>query len=131
VVLIAISVFVPIYINTHAGLDGIDLRYADLARTLCLDRTSFVWKVALPSALPSFLTGLRLAVTTSWTSLVVLEQINTTDGIGYLMSRARDFGQSDVIVVGLGIYAVLGLVSDIAVRALERWALRYRSSFGG
>lgn len=46
-------------------------------------------------------------------------------------SRARDFGQSDVIVVGLGIYAVLGLVSDIAVRALERWALRYRSSFGG
>ena len=76
----------------------------------------FIRRVALPGALPGFFTGLRLSVTTCWTALVVLEQINTTEGIGYVMNRARDYGQTDVIVVGLVIYAALGLGSDVAVR---------------
>ncbi len=89
---------------------------------------AFLREVALPGALPGFFTGLRLAVTTCWTALVVLEQINTTEGIGYLMSRARDYGQTDVIVVGLAIYAILGLGSDFAVRFWERKALSYRKA---
>ncbi|MCB4770452.1 ABC transporter permease [Ancylobacter sp. Lp-2] len=130
VALITTAVLVPIYINTHAALRSIDLRYVELARTVGLTRLEFVRKVALPGALPGFFTGLRLAVTACWTSLVVLEQINTTEGIGYLMNRARDYGQTDIIVVGLAIYAILGLASDFAVRALERRALAYRKVLG-
>ncbi|HSI41661.1 MAG TPA: ABC transporter permease [Xanthobacteraceae bacterium] len=130
VALIATSVFVPVYINTHAALRGIDLRHVELARTLGLGRGEFLRRVALPGALPGFFTGLRLAVTTCWTALVVLEQINTTEGIGYLMNRARDYGQTDVIVVGLVIYAALGLSSDAAVRLWERRALAYRKVLG-
>lgn len=130
IALIAASVLVPIYINTHAALRGIDIRHVELARTLRLTRLEFLWRVALPGALPGFFTGLRLAVTTCWTALVVLEQINTTEGIGYLMNRARDYGQTDVIVVGLVVYAVLGLGSDLLVRAWERRALRYRRALG-
>ena len=128
VALIASSVLVPIYINTHAALRGIDIRHVELARSVGLSRGAFLREVALPGALPGFFTGLRLAVTTCWTALVVLEQINTTEGIGYLMNRARDYGQTDVIVVGLAIYAVLGLGSDFAVRAWERRALSYRKA---
>ncbi len=130
VALIATSVFIPIYINTHAGLRGIDLRYVELARTVGLGPGGFLRRIAIPGALPGFFTGLRLAVTTCWTSLVVLEQINTTSGIGYLMNRARDYGQTDVMVVGLAVYAILGLVSDTAVRLLERKALAYRKVLG-
>lgn len=130
IAIIATSVLVPVYINTHAALRGIDLRYVELARTVGLTRLEFVRKVALPGALPGFFIGLRLAVTACWTSLVVLEQINTTEGVGYLMNRARDYGQTDIIVVGLAIYATLGLVSDFAVRYLERRALSYRKVLG-
>jgi sulfonate transport system permease protein len=126
IALIASSVLVPIYINTHAALRGIDARYVELARSVRLSRAAFLREVALPGALPGFFTGLRLAVTTCWTALVVLEQINTSEGIGYLMNRARDYGQTDVIVVGLAIYAALGLGSDFAVRLWERKALSYR-----
>lgn len=126
IALIAASVFVPVYINTHAGLRSIDARYVELARSLRLSRAAFIRDVALPGALPGFFTGLRLAVTTCWAALVVLEQINTTEGIGYLMNRARDYGQTDIIVVGLLIYALLGLGSDFAVRLCERKALSYR-----
>ncbi|MDR6635456.1 sulfonate transport system permease protein [Phyllobacterium sp. 1468] len=130
IAVISLSVVIPVYINTHAALRGIDLRLVELARTVGLGRLEFVRRVALPGALPGFFTGLRLAVTTCWTSLVVLEQINTTKGIGYLMNRARDYGQTDIIVAGLVIYAVLGLVSDGLVRLWERKALSYRKVIG-
>lgn len=128
IALIAASVLVPIYINTHAALRGIDIRHVELARSVGLTRGAFLREVALPGALPGFFTGLRLAVTTCWTALVVLEQINTSEGIGYLMNRARDYGQTDIIVVGLAIYAILGLGSDFAVRSWERRSLSYRKA---
>lgn len=130
IAIITAAVMIPVYINTHAGLRGIDLRYIELARTVGLSYPEFLRRVALPGALPGFFTGLRLAVTTCWTSLVVLEQIATSQGIGYLMSRARDYGETDIIVVGLIIYAVLGLTSDIVVRWWERRALSYRKALG-
>ncbi|MGY8707458.1 ABC transporter permease [Bradyrhizobium sp. 18BD] len=128
IALIASSVLIPVYINTHAALRGMDVRYVELARSVRLSRSAFVREIALPGALPGFFTGLRLAVTTCWAALVVLEQINTTEGIGYLMNRARDYGQTDIIVVGLVIYAALGLGSDFVVRLWERKALSYRKA---
>ncbi|MFC4273929.1 ABC transporter permease [Achromobacter aloeverae] len=130
VFLIFTSVLVPIYINTHAALKGMDIGHIELAQTLGLTRGEFIRKVALPGALPGFFTGLRLAVALCWTALVVLELINTQTGIGYLMNRARDWGQTDIIVVGIMIYAALGLASDAVVRLLESRALSYRRTLG-
>lgn len=128
--LIFTAVLVPVYINTHAALKGIDIGHVELARTLGLSRWAFVRQVALPGALPGFFVALRLSVTMCWTALVVLELINTDTGIGYLMNHARDWGQTDIIVVGIIIYAVLGLASDAAVRAVEARALSWRRSLG-
>jgi len=60
--------------------------------------------------------------------LVVSEQINASSGIGYLMTQARNIGQTDVIMVGLVVYALLGLTSDTLVRLLERKALTWQST---
>src|SRR5690606_12665011 len=130
VFLIFTAVLIPIYINTHAALRGIDIGHVELAQTLGLSRSEFIRKVALPGALPGFFVGLRMAVSLCWTALVVLELINTQTGIGYLMNRARDWGQTDVIVVGILIYALLGLLSDALVRRLEARVLSYRRSLG-
>jgi sulfonate transport system permease protein len=130
IIVIALSVLVPIYINTHAALRGVDARYVELAESVRLSRAAFVRRVALPGALPGFFVGLRLAVTVSWTALVVVEQVNATSGIGYLMTQARTYGQTEIIVVGLVIYAVFGFVSDLAVRAVERRTLSWRRTLG-
>lgn len=130
VFLIFTAVLIPIYINTHAALRNIDAGYVELAQALRLSRAEFIYKVALPGALPGFFVGLRMAVSLCWTALVVLELINTQPGIGYLMNRARDWGQTDIIVVGILIYALLGLLSDAAVRRLEARVLSYRRGSG-
>ncbi|HET9874043.1 MAG TPA: ABC transporter permease [Propionibacteriaceae bacterium] len=123
---ITLGVFVPIYLHTHNGLRAIDSRYVELAETLRLGRSQFIRRVVLPGALPGFLLGLRFAVTGAWLSLVVVEQVNSTSGIGYMMELARTYGQSDVIIVGLVLYGVLGLSSDTAVRLVKRRALTWR-----
>jgi len=130
IIMIAASVFVPVYINTHAALRGVDHRYVELAETVGLSRAEFVRRVALPGALPGFFTGLRLAVTISWIALVVVEQVNATSGIGYLMTQARTYGQTEIIVVGLVVYAAFGLMGDTVVRAVERRALSWRRTLG-
>ncbi|MFI2200962.1 ABC transporter permease [Streptomyces sp. NPDC020192] len=126
VAIIAIVVYVPVYLNTHAALSGIDSRYVELAEVQGLTRLAFVRQVVIPGALPGFFVGLRLGVTGSWLGLVVLEQINATSGLGYLMFQAQNYGQTDVILVGLLIYGVFGLVSDSAVRLIERRVLSWR-----
>jgi sulfonate transport system permease protein len=128
--LIFTAVLVPVYINTHAALRAIEIGHVELARTLGLTRMEFIRHVALPGALPGFFVALRLAVAICWTALVVLELVNTQTGIGYLMNRARDWGQTEIIVVGIIIYAVLGLVSDAVVRLFETRALSYRRALG-
>jgi len=123
---ILLGVFVPIYIHTHNGLRTIDSRYVELAQTVGLSQWDFVRRVVLPGALPGFLLGLRFAVTGAWLSLVVVEQINSTSGIGYMMELARTYGQTDIIIVGLVVYGVLGLLSDAVVRLVQRRALSWR-----
>jgi len=131
VLTITLGVFVPIYLQTHAGLRGIDLRYVELAQTVGLSRAAFIRKVVLPGALPGFFLGLRFAVTGAWVSLVVVEQINATSGIGYMMELARTYGQTNIIVLGLAVYGILGLVSDGAVRFFERKALSWQRTLAG
>jgi sulfonate transport system permease protein len=131
VILVAMGTTFPIYINTHAAIRGIDPRYVDLASTVGLSRLALVRRVILPGALPGFFVGLRFSVTIAWLVLVVSEQINASSGIGFLMIQARDFGQTDVIVVGLLVYGGLGLTSNALVRVVERRALRWRPGFQG
>lgn len=126
VTMIVIGVAFPIYVNTSTAIKSIDPAHGELARVVGLSRLQTVRRVVLPGALPGFLVGLRLATAIAWLVLVVAEQINASSGIGFMMLRAQTFFQTDVIVVGIVTYAVLGLVTDGVVRLIERRALRWQ-----
>ena len=83
--------------------------------------------VVIPGALPQALTGLRQSMGIAWLTLIVAETIAADSGLGYMINRARDFNLIDIIVVGLAVYALLGLATDALVRAIERRALAWRS----
>jgi len=124
--LVALGATFPIYLTLFAGIRGIDPKLVEAATVFGLNRRELIWNVILPGALPSALVGLRYSLGVAWLSLVVAEQINATAGIGYLINDARDFLRTDIIVVGLLVYALLGLLADGLVRALERNALAWR-----
>ncbi len=128
IALVALGTVYPIYLNLYSGIRGIDKKLLEAGRTFGLNQWQLLRHVVLPGALPSFLVGLRYAMGISWLSLVVAEQINASSGIGYLIMSARDFMRTDIIVVGLMVYGLLGLLTDVIIRTLEHRALAWRPS---
>ncbi len=126
VTLVALGVVVPLYLNLVAALRGIDPELGEVATTLRLSRWERWRHLIIPSVLPGTLVGLRQSLGIAWLALIVAEQVNAQAGIGFMINNARDFLQTDIIVVGLLTYAVLGLLTDSLVRLLERRALRWR-----
>jgi sulfonate transport system permease protein len=126
VALIALGVAFPLYLNTYAGIRSIDRKFLEAARTLHLNRRERLRHVVVPGAVPQALVGLRQSLGVAWLSLIVAETISASSGLGYMINHAREFLQTDVIVVGLAVYSLLGLLTDSVVRFLERRALRWR-----
>lgn len=131
VFLIGYAVTFPIYINTYAAIRSVDARLVESAGTFGLGRWQLARHVVLPGALPGLFTGLRFAFAVSWLVLVFAEQINATSGLGYLVTNAREFMRTDIVVAALFVYGALGFLSDALVRFLERTLLQWRSSFSG
>jgi sulfonate transport system permease protein len=131
IALVAIAVSFPLYLNTYGGIRNVDVNLVEAAQTLGLSRFGLVRHVILPSALPNTLIGLRWALGSAWLALIFGEAINATSGLGFLMNRARDFLDLNVVVICLLVYALLGLGADIAARLLERFLLPWRSAFVG
>lgn len=125
--LVAAGVAFPLYLNLHSGIRQTDPALLEAARVLGYTRFERVVHVVLPSAVPQALVGLRIALGTAWLSLIVGEQVNADAGIGYLINNAREFLRTDIVVVGLLVYALLGLSTDAVVRGLERRVLRWRA----
>jgi len=128
ILLVALASFFPVYINLFAGIRSVDRKLIEAAIVFGLDRWAVIREVILPAAFPAALVGVRQALGIAWLSLVVAEQINADRGIGHMIMDARDFLRTDIIVVGLLVYALLGLATDALVRAAERRALRWRPS---
>ena len=129
IVLIAYATTFPMYLSLYSGIRGVDSKLVEAARLFGLSYPQQILHVILPGALPSFLIGLRYSLGVSWLSLVVVEQINATAGLGYLINNARDFMRTDVIVVCLIVYSLLGLATDLLVRGIEHYALAWRPTF--
>jgi sulfonate transport system permease protein len=121
--LIALGVFFPMYINTYHGIRAIDPGLIEMARVYDIRGARFLKTVVLPGALPSILVGLRLSLGTMWLTLIVAETISSQSGLGYLAMNAREFMHTDIILLSILIYALLGKLADVAVRVLERRVL--------
>ncbi|MFI9784258.1 ABC transporter permease [Kitasatospora sp. NPDC051984] len=126
VALIGVATSFPMYVSTSGGVRNTDRKLVEAMRSFGLSRWAIVREVVLPGALPALLSGLRLSMTLSVIALIAAEEINSTEGIGYLMAQAQNFSRTDVLAVCILIYGLLGLAADGAVRVLERVLMPWR-----
>ena len=127
--LVSVGVFFPIYLNTFHGIRSVDKGLIEMARSYGLSGWDLYRQVILPGALPSILVGLRFSLGLMWVLLIVAETISAQAGIGYLTMNAREFLQTDVVLVGILLYALLGKLADVLARGLERWWLRWHPGY--
>ena len=129
--LVALGTLFPIYLNTVLGIRQVDPKLLEMGRVIGLPRLRLVRTVILPGALPSVLLGVRLALTNAWLALVIAETVGAPAGIGFMATNAREFLQTDVIVLVIVLYALIGLSTDLIARALERRLLAWHPNYSG
>lgn len=130
--LVALGVFFPMYINTFHGIRSVDAGLIEMGKVYGLNAMSLLWQVILPGALPSILVGVRFSLGIMWITLIVAETIAADSGIGYMAMNAREFMQTDVVVLSIIMYALLGKFADAIARKLEEkwlaWHPNYQSA---
>lgn len=127
--LVSLGVFFPIYINTFHGIRSVDQGLIEMGKSYGLSRWGLYREVILPGALPSILVGVRFSLGFMWVILIVAETVSAQAGIGYMTMNAREFLQTDVVLLGILLYALLGKLADMLAKALERVSLRWHPSY--
>jgi len=127
--LVSIGVFFPIYINTFHGIRSVDKGLIEMGRSYGLRGWSLYKEIILPGALPSILVGVRFSLGLMWVLLIVAETISAQAGIGYMTMNAREFLQTDIVLVGILLYAFLGKLADVLAKTLERYWLRWHPGY--
>lgn len=127
--LVIVGVLFPIYVNTFHGIRNVDPKLVEMGKMYNLKGWKLFKNILLPGALPSIFVGIRYALGVMWLTLIIAETIPTQVGIGYLATNAREFMQTDIIILSIVIYALLGKLADLTARIGERKLLTWNASY--
>lgn len=127
--LVSMGVFFPLYLNTFHGIRSVEPGLIEMGRVYGLKPAQLLWQIILPGALSSILVGVRFSLGIMWLTLIVAETIAADSGLGYMAMNAREFMQTDVVVLSIFIYALLGKLADATARFLERKWLAWNPNY--
>lgn len=127
--LVSLGVMFPIYLNTFHGIRSVDAGLIEMGRIYGLSAWGLFWRVILPGAMSSILVGVRFSLGIMWLTLIVAETIAADSGIGYMAMNAREFMQTDVVVLSILLYALFGKLADIIARRLEKHWLQWNPNY--
>lgn len=116
---------IPMLVHAQAGVRDVPLPLREAAATLRLSFWLRLTRLYLPAALPAILTGLRLSVSAAWTSLVVVELLASSEGIGYLMVWGRQMFQLDIVLVCIFVIGAIGLLMEVSLHWLDARLIRW------
>lgn len=125
--LIFVGALWPVVVAVGDATARVPHAHVETARMLGTPRRWLWRRVYLPAALPEVVTGLRLSLTLAWTVVIVAELSGTSVGVGAMMNAARETGRVDQVVVGIIVFATVGLAADLLLRALTRRWVRWAS----
>jgi sulfonate transport system permease protein len=130
VVLIAVGVFFPVYLNLMNGVQGVDRKLVEVGRVYRLSGGALVWRVFLPATLPAYFVGLRSGLGLGWMFVVAAEIMGANKGLGFLLVDGQMTGRPQTILASILLFAVLGQATDAALAALSRHLLRWQDTHG-
>lgn len=125
IIVIAKGAFVPMTLNSFTGIRNIPANYLEVGKALRFSRWQELRLIILPGAIPSIFTGVRYGLTHSWTSLVGVELLASSEGLGYLLVWGRQMFWLDTVIVAMIVIGLIGFVMDKGLNntetLLQRW----------
>ena len=130
ILVIALGVFVPVWMNSHSGFAGTPPDYLQAARCLGAGRRQTLTRIVIPEAIPDVVAGVRVGAAMAFVLIVVAEMTGTTAGIGYRIYQAQLYSQADRLIFCLIVLGILGALCDLVIVAITapvlRWAKEVR-----
>lgn len=120
VLVIALAMVAPIAISTAAGVRSASLSQLNAARSFGASRLQVLLYVQVPRALPSILTGIRIALGAGWSTLVAAELVAASRGLGFMIQSAAQFLVTDVVIAGIFVISALAFAFELLLRLAER-----------
>jgi taurine transport system permease protein len=120
VLLITLAIFAPVVIATATGVRAVDSSRLRAARSFGATRWQLLRHVVLPGALPEILTGLRVGLGVGWSTLVAAELVAATRGLGFMVQSAAQFLNTDIVLLGIFVIALIAFGLELGLRALQR-----------
>ncbi|MBA9026404.1 MULTISPECIES: ABC transporter permease [Bacillaceae] len=128
VVLIAVGVFFPVYLNIVSGIQGVDRKLIEIGKIYNFNSFQLIRKIILPASLPSFLVGIRSGLGLGWMFVVAAELMGASKGIGYLLVYGQNIYSPDLIISSIVLFAILGKITDALLKNLESKSLHWRDT---
>lgn len=125
VFLIFLGGFFVVLINVIDGIRYIDPKIIEVATAVETPKMKYIFQLVIPAAMPSIFTGLKVALGTSWSCVVAAELVAANSGVGYMISNARNFGQMDVVIIGMISIGITGKVMDEILKLIEKRVLAW------
>ena len=121
---IFLSSFTAMVINSYSGIKQTKTVHLWVGQTFGATNAQLLFKVAIPSALPMILTGLRVALASSWGALVAAEMLASSRGLGFMIQQSRGLGRTDVIISGMIAIGIVGALLTWLLTLLEKAILK-------
>jgi sulfonate transport system permease protein len=124
--LVALSVFIPVTLGTYQGIRDVPHGYREVGQVLTLDRRQMLGTIILPAAVPAIFTGLREGLSNGWQTLVAVELLASTEGLGYQMAYGRQLFQLELVITAMLIIGAIGFLFDLLLGRIERYLQRWQ-----
>ncbi|MDO1583840.1 ABC transporter permease [Rhizobium oryzicola] len=126
IIIITKGALVPMTLNTFAGIRNVSPRYLEVARALRFSRWQTLRLVIIPASIPFVFTGIRYGLTHAWTSLVGVELLASSEGLGYLLVWGRQMFWLDTVIIAMLAIGIVGFVMDSGLNRTERLIQRWK-----
>jgi sulfonate transport system permease protein len=126
IVVIAKAAFVPVVMNTSAGIRNVSSAFVEVGETFQFTNWQRLRLVVLPASIPSVFTGLRYGLTHAWIALVSVELVASSEGLGYLLVWGRQMFWLDTVLVSMAVIGLVGFLTDKVLAVIERHLQRWR-----
>lgn len=131
IMLIAVGVFFPIYLNLMSGIQGVDRKLVEVGQIYRLSKLQMIRRIFFPATLPAYLVGLRSGLSLGWMFVVAAELMGASQGLGFLLVDGQTTGRPAVIIASIFLFALLGKLTDAGLSALSHRLLYWQDSYAG
>lgn len=124
--LIFLGGFFTILVNVMDGIRQTDPKLIEVSRVMETPMLKQIFLMMIPGAAPNIFTGLRTGLSSCWMCVVAAELVSSTTGLGYLIMDARQYGNTDIVIIGMITIGIIGKIMDSLLKWIERKAIRWQ-----